>query len=79
MPYAWCSASYQPEPMPSSTRPPLIASTVATEMASGPGRRNVAAVTSVPSRMRLVSRARPARVIHASVGPGRPVMSPIFR
>ncbi len=37
--------------MPSSTRPPDIWSTWATEMASGPGSRNVAAVTSVPSRI----------------------------
>ena len=68
-----CSASNQPAPRPSSTRPPLIWSTWATEMASGPGSRNVAEVTSVPSRIRLVSRARPARVIQASVGPGQAV------
>ena len=55
-----------------------MASTWATEMASGPGSRKVAEVTSVPSRMRLVSRARPARVIQASVGPGRP-SPPIVR
>ena len=42
-------------------------------MASGPGWRNVIGVTSVPSRMRCVSRARPASVIHASVGPGQAV------
>ena len=71
-PYAECSASNHPAPIPSSTRPPLIWSTCATEMASGPGSRKVAAVMSVPSRIRLVSRARPARVSHASVGPGRP-------
>ncbi len=40
--------------MPSSARPPLIASTVATVMASGPGRRYVEAVMSVPSRTRSV-------------------------
>src|SRR3569833_964117 len=55
--------------MPSSTRPPLIWSTWATEMASGPGSRKVAAVISVPSRIRLVSRASPARVPPASAGP----------
>ena len=43
-----CSASYQPAPSPSSTRPPLMASTWATEMASGPGSRKVAEVTRVP-------------------------------
>src|SRR3954468_4561860 len=41
-------------------------------MASGPGNRKVAEVNNVPSRIRCVSRARPARVSHASVGPGRP-------
>ena len=79
MAWARCSASYQPAPMPSSTRPPLIWSTWATLMASGPGKRKVAEVTSVPSRMREVSRARPARVTHESVGPGRPLTSPIVR
>ena len=39
MPKNRCSRSYQAAPMPSSARPPLIASTVATVMASGPGRR----------------------------------------
>ena len=56
-----------------------MASTTATEMASGPGQRNVADDTSVPSRIRLVSRAMPARVIHASLGPGSPVESPMAR
>ena len=41
-------------------------------MASGPGRRKVADVTSVPSRIRDVSRASPARVTQESVGPGSP-------
>ena len=54
--------------MPSSARPPLIASTVATVMASGPGRRYVEAVMSVPSRTRSVCTARPASVVHESVG-----------
>ncbi len=70
MPYARCSASNQPVPSPSSTRPPDIWSTCATATASGPGRRNVADVTSVPSRIRDVSRASPARVTYESVGPG---------
>ena len=72
MPYALCSSSNQPAPRPSSTRPPDIWSTWATWMASTPGSRKVPAVISVPSRMRLVSRASPARVIQASVGPGSP-------
>ena len=58
--------------MPSSTRPPLISSTWATATASGPGKRNVAEVTSVPSRMRSVSRAMAPRVTQESVGPGSP-------
>ena len=73
--YASCSRSYQPAPRPSSTRPPDIWSTPATEIASGPGRRNVADVTSVPRRIVDVSRASPASVIQASVGPGRPPAS----
>ena len=63
-------ASYQPAPSPSSTRPPLIASACATWIASAPGKRNVTGVTSVPSRMRVVSRPSAASVIHASVEPG---------
>ena len=73
--YAWCSCSYQPAPSPSSTRPPDIWSTPATVIASGPGSRNVADVTSVPSRIVEVSRARPASVVQASVGPGSPPAS----
>ena len=68
MPNASCSRSYQPVPRPSSTRPPLISSTLATIVASRPGRRKVAAVTSEPSRIRLVSRASPASVVQQSVG-----------
>ena len=48
-------------------------------MASGPGSRNVADVTSVPRRMLDVSLASPASVVQASLGPGRPVTSPILR
>ncbi len=49
------------------------------EIASGPGWRKVTEVSSVPSLMREVSRASPARVSQASVGPGRPLTSPILR
>ena len=56
-----------------------MASTPATVMANGPGCRKVAEVTRVPSRIRLVSRAMPARVIHASLGPGRPLTLPMDR
>ena len=79
MPYAVCSASNQPVPNPSSTRPPLMASTWATVTASGPGNRKVAELTKVPSLMVEVSRARPASVIQASVGPGSPFPDPIRR
>ena len=72
MPYASCSGWNQPVPRPISTRPPDIWSTCATATASGPGRRKVADVTSVPSRIRDVSRASPARVTYESVGPGSP-------
>ena len=72
MAYFSCSWTNHPAPMPSSTRPPLIWSTFATWIASGPGKRKVALVIIVPSRMVLVSRASPARVVQASVGPGRP-------
>ena len=48
-------------------RPPLISLTVETTLAREPGMRNVIGDTSVPSRIRLVSRARPASVVQASV------------
>ena len=62
--------------MPTSTRPPLISSTVATSLAKGPGRRKVIGETSAPKWIRVVSRARPASVAQASVvgpssGPGK--------
>ncbi len=75
MPYAVCSGSAQPAPSANVMRPPLMASTWATVIASGPGSRNVAALTMVPSRTRSVSRARPASVIQESVGPGSPTES----
>ncbi len=78
MPYAVCSPSYQPVPRPSSTRPPLIWSTCATLIASTPGSRKVPAVTRVPRRIVEVSRASPASVTQASVGPGSPA-PPIAR
>ncbi len=79
IPYAACSASNQPAPRPSSALPPDIASTCATSMASTPGSRNVAGLTSVPRRIRFVSRARPASVTQASVEPGSPLTSPMCR
>jgi hypothetical protein len=79
MPYASCSCWYQPAPRPSSTRPSDISSTWATLIASGPGKRNVIDVTSVPRRIVEVSLAIPPKVTQASVGPGRPSLSPIAR
>ena len=71
-----CSCSFQPAPSAERrSRPPLMASTWATVIASGPGSRNVAELTIVPSRTRSVSRARPASVTHESVGPGSPTAS----
>ena len=67
-PNAACSRAYHAAPMPSSTRPPLMSSTDATMAASSPGARKVAAVISAPSRIRLVSRARPPSVVQQSVG-----------
>jgi hypothetical protein len=64
---------------PELDAPPLMASTCATAIASGPGNRNVLAVTSVPRRTRDASRASPASVIHASVGPGPASPSPMRR
>ena len=52
-------------------RPPLISLAVAAIFASVPGGRNVTGETSTPSRIRSVSRARPASTVQASVV-GRP-------
>ena len=54
------------------TAPDFTSRERATEMASGPGNRKVAVVTSVPRRMVEVSRPIAPRVIHESVGPGAP-------
>ena len=79
MPRLRCSSSNQPAPSPSSTCPALISSTWATLMASTPGARKVAELSRVPSRILEVSRAIPARVIQASVGPGSPAAPPKAR
>ena len=55
---------------PELDRPSDISSTWATLIASGPGRRNVADVTSVPRRIVAVSRAMPAER-HPCVGRAR--------
>ena len=71
MPSCACSSSFQPAPMPTSIRPPLISSTVVTSFANGPGRRKVTGETSTPRPMTVVSRASPATTAQASVV-GRP-------
>ena len=71
-PQARCSASYQPAPIPSSTRPPETWSTVTTLLASTAAWRNVTGETSVPSRSRSVRAARAASVVHASSDPASP-------
>ncbi len=75
MPYCVCSSVHQPAPMPISTRPPEISSTVAADFASTDGRRNVTGDTSVPSRIRSVSAASAASSAQASVEPRPPTPS----
>ena len=71
-PYASCSGSLQPVPIPTSTRPPETWSTVATTLASSDGCRKVAGETSVPRRTVLVTAASAARVAQASSEPRSP-------
>jgi hypothetical protein len=68
-PYVSCSSSYQPAPIPSSTRPPETWSTVTTFFASTDAGRNVTGETIVPRRIRSVRAARAARVAQASSAP----------
>ena len=88
-PYASCSASYQPAPIPSSTRPPETWSTVTTFFASTAAGRNVTGETIVPRRSRSVRRRarrgsptrranRPARRARSS-GSGRSGRAPRAR
>ncbi len=61
-----CSRSFQPMPIPSSTLPPEMWSTVTALLASTAAGRNVTGETRVPSLIRSVTAARPASVVHAS-------------
>ena len=61
--------SYQPAPIPSSTRPPDTWSTVTTFFASTDAGRNVTGETIVPSRIRSVRAASAASVAQASSEP----------
>ena len=78
-PYARCSASYQPAPSPISTRPPLMWSICAATTEKGADWAEGHRSDQGPKRMVLVSRARPASVVHASVAPGSPLAEPILR
>ena len=64
-----CSSSHHPAPIPISTRPPLMRSTVTAAFASTAGSRNVTGDTSVPIRMVRVTAASPPRLVQASEEP----------
>ena len=68
-PRAANSTSFQPAPMPSTSRPPEISSTAAASFASMNGSWNAVDATSGPIVTRSVASASPARVVHASHGP----------
>ena len=63
------STGFQPAPMPRTSRPPEISSTVEASLASMNGTWNAVAATSGPSAIRSVASASPASVVHASHGP----------
>ena len=61
-----CSASIQPVPIPSETRPPAISFAVAEAFASTAAGRNVTGETSVPSSSCVVCAASAAITVQAS-------------
>ena len=65
--YARASTTFQPAPIPSSSRPPEMMSTVAAIFASTAGWRYGVALTSTPNRRRRVAWARAVRVIQPSM------------
>ncbi len=65
-PYAACSRSHHPAPMPQKARPPVSVSRVATALASGPGDRKVTGLTSVPRCSPVPSPASSPRVTKGS-------------
>jgi hypothetical protein len=66
MPYALCSVSFQPAPIPITKRPPLSRSSWAAIRPTSTGERKVTGDTSGPKRMRCVSRAATAKERYAS-------------
>ncbi len=66
MPNAAYSGSYQPAPRPTSRRPPLSRSTVASAFASTDAGRSASSATSVPRRTRGTARASAASVTTGS-------------
>ena len=65
-PYAACSRSHQPAPMPTNARPPVRADSVAAALAVTPAGRKVTGVHSVPSSRPVPSPASAPRVTHGS-------------
>ena len=65
-PWARCSRSHQPAPMPTNARPPVSADRVAAALAVMPAERNVTGVHSVPSRSPVPTPARAPSVTHGS-------------
>ena len=78
MPSAAYSGSYQPAPSPTSRRPPLTQSSVASALASTAAGRSASSSTSVPSRTRGTARASAASVTIGSKHPSLPADPPYF-
>ena len=68
MPNASNSRRFQPDPSPSTKRPPLISSIVDAILASTAGGWKPAHATSGPSRTVLVAAASALSSVHASHG-----------
>ena len=68
-PNARYSGSFQPEPTPSTKRPPLTSSIAAAMRAIRPGGWNARHATSGPSTTRSVTAASAASIVQASQGP----------
>ena len=77
-PIASYSGSYHPAPIPTSRRPPLMRSMVASALASTVAGRSASQTTSVPSRGRLTVRASAASVTSGSNAAWRVAGPPYF-
>ena len=66
MPNAWCSATFQPAPTPSTRRAGASRSSAADMRASSAGWRKVIGHTSDPNRSRVVSAAVSVKATHVS-------------